>query len=75
MPRGRPRKKLDLVGPKEIADRLGWPRNKVRTYISRGLFPEPYAVLGMGPVWVWEDVAEIAREKGWLPHDDGNGTQ
>lgn len=60
---------VELVGVSEIAERLGWDRRKVAVYVGRGLFPEPYAKLYMGPVWRWEDVEQTAKERGWLPDE------
>lgn len=56
----------ELVGVAEIAERLGWDKRKVATYISRGSFIEPLQRLAMGPVWRWRDVEEYARERGWI---------
>lgn len=58
---------LDLVGVTEIAERLGWDRRRVSTYIARGSFPEPLAKLAGGRVWRWEDVERVAIERGWVP--------
>lgn len=58
---------LDLVGVAEIADRLGWDKRRVSTYVARGTFPEPVARLAMGQVWRWEDVERVALQRGWLP--------
>lgn len=58
---------MDLVGVAEIAERLGWDRRKVSIYDKRGLLPPPIARLAMGQVWRWEDVEQVALERGWLP--------
>ncbi len=60
----------DLVGVKEMAERLGVPRSQVTTWISRreptvengrvtrqpNGFPEPVQQLGMGGVYLWSEV-------------------
>jgi predicted DNA-binding transcriptional regulator AlpA len=52
-----------LVGVAEAAQILGWDKRRVFTYISRGQFPEPVAMLASGRVWRREDVEAFAREK------------
>jgi hypothetical protein len=58
----------DLVGVSEAARILGWDRRRVATYVSRGAFPEPVAVLASGRIWRREDIeafgADRARRKG-----------
>ena len=59
----------DLVGAKEIADRLRVSRPEVvRTWRRRKQdgFPEPVAELSMGLVWAWSDVEAWARRTGRL---------
>lgn len=59
-------KLTDLVGVSEVGERLGWSRQKVATYVGRGLFPEPIAELKMGPIWRWEDMEQVAKQRGWI---------
>lgn len=40
-----------LLGTKEVGDVLGWSRQKVSVYYSRGKLPEPYALAGSRPLW------------------------
>jgi predicted DNA-binding transcriptional regulator AlpA len=58
----------ELVGVSEAARILGWDRRRVATYVSRGAFPEPVAVLASGRVWRREDIeafgADRARRRG-----------
>lgn len=58
----------ELVGVSEAAELLGWDRRRVATYVARGAFPEPVAVLASGRIWRREDVeafgADRARRKG-----------
>ena len=53
----------DLVGVAEAAGILGWDKRRVFTYISRGSFPEPLALLASGRVWRKRDVEEYARSR------------
>ena len=46
-----------LLGTKEVGDILGWSRQKVSVYYSRGKLPEPYAKIGgQRPVWTREQI-------------------
>ena len=48
---------VDLLGTKEVGDILGWSRQKVSVYYSRGKLPEPYATIGgKRPVWTREQI-------------------
>ena len=53
----------ELVGVSEAATLLGWDRRRVATYVSRGAFPEPIAVLASGRVWRREDVEAFGRDR------------
>lgn len=53
----------ELVGVSEAAMLLGWDRRRVATYVSRGAFPEPIAVLASGRVWRREDVEAFRRDR------------
>ncbi len=57
---------LDVVGPQEVADRLGVQRATVDRWRQRGVLPEPTWQLAGGPVWLWGDVAAWARRTGRL---------
>lgn len=49
----------DLVGVREIADRLGVPRTTASMWILRAAsngFPAPVKRLAMGPLFDWRDV-------------------
>lgn len=52
-----------LVGVSEAAAILGWDRRWVATYVDRGAFPEPVAMLASGRVWRREDVEAFARDR------------
>ena len=52
---------LDLVGPAEIAARINVPRSTVLGWKHRGLLPEPYATVSDVPLYIWDHVAETAR--------------
>jgi len=52
----------ELVGAKEIADRLGVGTSIVHDWRRRhDRFPPPIARLSMGFVWAWSDVESWAR--------------
>jgi hypothetical protein len=57
---------LDLVGPQEIASRLGVAPNTVSMWSARGLLPEPLATVSNTPVWHWPLVCEWADRTGRL---------
>lgn len=57
-----------LVGTKEIAERLGGTRtHTIHMWRSRYPdFPAPVATLAMGHVWHWPDVEKWAHKSGRL---------
>ena len=56
--------RIDLLGTKEVGDLLGWSRQKVSVYYSRGKLPEPFALIGgKRPVWTREQIEEWAGRK------------
>jgi hypothetical protein len=57
---------IDLVGPDEIASRLGVRSNTVSTWRARGLLPEPVAIVSRVPLWQWEQVRAWADATGRL---------
>lgn len=59
--------KLDIVGGKEIADRLHVPPNTVHQWSKRRLLPEPEATVSGQPAWSWRTIEEWARATGRLP--------
>lgn len=42
-----------LVGPCDIAKRIGVPADTVHKWGNRGALPEPRWVRGIGPIWDW----------------------
>ena len=52
-----------LVGVAEAAAILGWDKRRIFTYLSRGSFPPPYAMLASGRVWLREDVERFAATR------------
>ena len=62
---------LDLVGPQEIASRLGVAPNTVSMWRARCLLPEPLTVVSNTPVWYWPLVREWADRTGRLPQATG----
>ena len=47
---------LDLVGPRDVAERLGIPRNTVLAWKLRGQLPEPELIISRIPIWRWETI-------------------
>lgn len=62
----------DLVGPAEIASRLGVQPQTVSTWKLRGMLPEPLAVVSKVPVWEWSTILSWARESGRASEDLGD---
>jgi len=58
----------ELVGSREIAERLGSDRATYVHDLKRRHpdFPKPVAELSAGKVWAWSDVAAWARKTGRL---------
>ncbi len=54
---------LPILGTTEVAVLLGWDRRKVAVYYSRGLLPDPYAVLACGPIWQRRDIEHFIESK------------
>jgi predicted DNA-binding transcriptional regulator AlpA len=63
-------KKIEILGMHEVAAMLGWSRQHVQTYRKRGRFPEPYAEVAAGPLWLKETIAEYIAIG-----QKGNGSQ
>lgn len=57
----------DLVGTREIANRLGKAIKTVQHWRQRDMLPAPLAVLAGGPVWSWPTIAGWAADTGRLP--------
>lgn len=53
-----------IVGPIEIAQRLGVRRQTVRMWRSRGTLPDPLVVISGVPIWWWPDIRRWAMETG-----------
>lgn len=57
----------DLVGTREIAERLGRRAGLVKDWRLRdGSFPEPLTTVSSVYVWAWPDVEAWARRTGRL---------
>jgi predicted DNA-binding transcriptional regulator AlpA len=50
-----------LAGVAEAAEILGWSKQQVNVYMSRGKFPEPIQRLASGPVWLRSQIEEYKR--------------
>jgi len=54
----------EIVGHYEAAKILGWQKQQVAVYISRGKFPEPLQKLASGPIWLKEDIQKFKESRG-----------
>lgn len=52
-----------LVGVSEAAEILGWSKQQITVYVSRGKFPEPVQRLASGPVWKKEQIENFKRSR------------
>lgn len=59
-----------LVAAYEIAQMLGVSRQRVSQLATSTGFPEPVAVLGVGRIWLREDVVAWAESTGRGLQDD-----
>ena len=53
----------ELVGPREIATRLGIAGANVRQWQHRGILPEPFTVVSGTPMWEWPVIRAWVRSK------------
>jgi prophage regulatory protein len=69
------RRKLPrLMGQQEIRERLGYSRQHTAMLIGQKGFPDPAYVLGMGRIWLAEEVeAWIAEHRPELAQDAEGG--
>ncbi len=51
-----------LVGPADIATRLGVSPTTVSAWKRRGLLPEPEILVSGVPLWFWPDIERWAKE-------------
>ena len=64
----------EIVGPHEIAERLGVELDTVGTWRRRGVMPEPFRVFSSrSMVWKWAEVKAWAEESGRLGAHGGSG--
>lgn len=47
-----------LVGLAEAADMLEWSKQRIVTYLARGVFPEPIRRLASGPIWTHKQIED-----------------
>jgi hypothetical protein len=57
---------LDVVGLKEIAERLGVKQQTAAAWRHRGLLPPPEGKVSGAPAWQWRTIEEWAAETGRL---------
>ena len=55
--------KKEIVGHYEAAEILGWQKQQVSVYISRGKFPEPLQKLKSTPIWLKEDIQKFKESR------------
>jgi len=58
---------VDVVGAKEIAERLRVPVNTVHQWSKRGLLPPAAGTVSGLPAWAWQAIENWARSTGRLP--------
>ena len=61
----QPEQEGGLVGPHDIADRLGVSSAAVSQWKRRGLLPQPVAVVSGVPMWHWTDIEQWALSRTW----------
>lgn len=66
--------KTDLVGIKDIAERLGYQQGTVYKWRLRRRLPEPDFTVGASPAWRWHRIEEWARATGRLKASPAKGT-
>ncbi|RUS47853.1 hypothetical protein ELR57_07215 [Cohnella sp. AR92] len=47
-----------LAGVAEAAELLGWSKQRIITYLGRGVFPAPIQRLASGPIWFRKQINE-----------------
>lgn len=57
---------IEVVGPTEVAERLGVQRATVDRWRQREAMPAATWQLAGGPVWLWSDIEAWARRTGRL---------
>lgn len=60
----QPMNSLDIVGLKEIADRLNVKQQTAAAWKHRGLLPEPEGTVSGMPAWRWSTIAYWAANTG-----------
>lgn len=55
---------LKLYGLTEFAEELGgkWNRKSMQVYYKRGKLPDPFAMVGIHPLWTIEQIEEYKAE-------------
>jgi len=53
----------EIVGHYEAAEILGWQKQQVSVYISRGKFPEPLQKLKSTPIWFKKDIQKFKESR------------
>lgn len=54
---------IDLLGLTEVAKLLGWKKEKLSTYIGRGVFPEPVHRVAATPLWRRKQIEDYQKLK------------
>ena len=53
-----------LYGVTDVAKELNWSKQRVTTYKSRGIIPEPIGHIGGRPVWLKIQITELKKQYG-----------
>ena len=54
---------VDLVGTAEVAKILETSRQNISTSLARGKFPQPYARVAAGPLWLRRQIEEYKESR------------
>lgn len=50
-----------LYGVTDIAEELDWSKQRVHTYMKRGILPQPSTEIGSRPAWTQQQIEEMKK--------------